>query len=135
MTNSNNFLDKKVLLLKAARIRLLSIHKSLIDEERSIYEIRNGALTSGQLLNLLVNAAEFQWLRRFSALIVEIDEMFDLDDGYTEKMVDLYLSQISDLINMASPDDNFNKRYVYFLQGNHEIATKHKELRDLLLAL
>ena len=70
-------------LLKSSRDLLLSLHKSLVDFERSLYEGMHGPVTSGQFLNLLLENADFAWLRRFSTLIVEIDEMFAQKDGFS----------------------------------------------------
>ena len=38
-----------------------------------------GRLTSGELLQLVINHAQFAWLRLISALVVQIDEMLDAD--------------------------------------------------------
>jgi hypothetical protein len=118
--------------LKEARRQILSLHKLLVDEERKDFERINGKITSGQFLNLLVNNSDFQWLRTFSILIVEIDEMFDLDDGFTENMIENYLTQIRDLINLGSVDEDFRVNYKEFIQTNSEVALKHNELKKLL---
>ena len=73
--------------LRYARNILLSLHKSLIDFERAGYERIHGRLNAGQFLNVLLEDESFVWLRKFSMLIVEIDEMFDLKDGITDEMV------------------------------------------------
>ena len=62
--------------LRTGRNLLLKLHKSLVDHERSTYEGFNGPTTSTDFLNLLLNDDDFEWLRRFSTLIVDIDEMF-----------------------------------------------------------
>lgn len=132
MTDQPKQIETKILFLKEVRLELLRLHKMLIDLERSRFENENGQITSGQFLNLLVNDANFQWLRKFSTLIVEIDEMLDLDDGYTEDMIEKYLSQIGDLINFKSGDEEFESRYKNYLQTNSDVAVKHSEIRKLL---
>ena len=132
MNNSDESSKAKVSLLKEARRQILSLHKLLVDEERKDFERINGKITSGQFLNLLVNNSDFQWLRTFSILIVEIDEMFDLDDGFTENMIENYLTQIRDLINLGSVDEDFRVNYKEFIQTNSEVALKHNELKKLL---
>ena len=131
MEKVNNF-QQKISLLKAARLQILSLHKALLDLERDNYEKVNGALTSGQFLNLLINDLQFQWLRKFSTLIVEIDEMLSLNDGFTENMIDRYISQMHKLIDLDSMDNDFKEKYVSFLHGNIGIARKHNVLLDLL---
>ncbi len=132
MKNFDKKLDAKVLLLKTARLKILALHKALIDEERNSFERLNGRITSGQFLNLLVGNENFQWLRTFSVLIVEIDEMLDLDDGFTENMIDDYLSQMRQVVNFELADENFKSRYQNFIQTNPDIALRNSEIKDLL---
>jgi len=124
--------ETKVTLLKTTRLQLLQLHKLLVDIERENYENENGQITSGQFLNLLVNDENFSWLRKFSILIVEIDEMLDLDDGYTEQMIEKQFSQMRNLLDLANSDDDFKTKYQNTLQSNSEVAGKHGELKKLL---
>src|SRR5437763_8135099 len=91
--------------LRYARNILLSLHKSLIDFERATYERIYGPMNAGQFLNTLLEDENFAWLRKFSMLIVEIDEMFDLKDGITDEMVSVNLAKIRDLVGMSEPDE------------------------------
>src|SRR5918995_529638 len=108
MTNSE--------LLKAGRNRLLSLHKLLVDFERSIYEGKHGQVTSGQFLNLLLEDSDFSWLRKFSTLIVDIDEMFAQKDGFTEDAVFTHLAKMRELVQMKIDDEDFVARYRNVLQ-------------------
>ena len=118
--------------MKELRLKLLQLHKLFVDAERGNFENQNGRISSGQFLNLIVNDSSFQWLRKFSILIVEIDEMFDLDDGFTAEMIERYISQIRSLINHESVDAEFINKYNRLLENNSEIAVKHRELENLL---
>jgi len=122
----------KILLLKESRLKLLRLHKLLIERERENFENLNGKISSGHYLNLLVNNSNFEWLRKFSTLIVEIDEMLDLDDGYTTNMIDKHLSQMRDLLDAETIDENFNQKFKNVLQVNSEIADKRKEILELI---
>lgn len=124
--------EQKVTSLKEARLQLLKLHKLLVDIERENYEKENGQITSGQFLNLLVNDSNFSWLRKFSTLIVEIDEMLDLDDGYTEQMIEKQFSQMRNLLNLENAEEDFRTKYQNVLQSNYEVAGKHGELKNLL---
>ena len=103
-----------------------------MDIERENYEKDNGKITGGQFLHLLVNDANFSWLRKFSTLIVEIDEMLDLDDGYTENMIEKQFSQMRNLLGLEIADEDFKTKYRNVLQNNSEVAGKHSELKNLL---
>ena len=133
MRNKNEFIKSKVGLLKQARLTLLQLHKLFVDAERREFEKINGEISSSQFLNLLVNDANFQWLRKFSILIVEIDEMFDLKDGHPEILVEKYLSQILNLINHELADESFEVKYNAFMRDHTDISIKHNELKKLLI--
>lgn len=122
----------RIQLLKESRLKLLRLHKLLVDIERENFENLNGKISSGHYLNLLVNNSNFEWLRKFSTLIVEIDEMLDLDDGYTTNMIDKHLSQMRDLLDAETIDENFNQKFKNVLQVNSEIADKRKEILELI---
>ena len=132
MKKKTNEFEQKTMPLKAARLQLLKLHKLLVDIERENYEKENGQVTSGQFLNLLVNDLNFSWLRKFSTLIVEIDEMLDLDDGYSEQMIEMQFSQMRNLLNLENADEDFKTKYQNVLQTNSEVAGKHGELKILL---
>lgn len=124
--------EKKILLLKEARLQLLKLHKQLVDVERENYENEYGQITSGYFLNLLVDDKNFSWLRKFSTLIVEIDEMLDLDNDYTENMLEKQFAEMRKLLNLENADEEFKAKYQNALQNNAEIAGKHGELKSLL---
>lgn len=119
-------------LLKAARNLLLSLHKSLVDFERSLYEGMHGPVTSGQFLNLLLEDTDFSWLRKFSTLIVDIDEMYAQKDGFDNEAVDLHLAKLRELISMNVDDENFIDRYHTALQQDLDAAAKQGEIKSLL---
>ena len=118
--------------LREARNLLLNLHKILVDHERAIWEGINGPATAGQFLNLLLEDPDFAWLRKFSTLIVDIDEMFAQKDGYPAEAIDLHLSKMSDLVEMKSEDENFLSKYQAALQQNVDAAARQGDLRLLL---
>jgi hypothetical protein len=111
---------------------LLTLHKSLIDFEREIYERLHGKLNAGQFLNTLLEDENFAWLRKFSMLIVEIDEMFDLKDGVTDEMVVANLLKMRDLVAMSDPDEYFRSKYKFALQNSPDAAGSQAQLQALL---
>jgi hypothetical protein len=122
---------------KAERLRdgrdlLLKLHKNLVDHERSIWEGINGPATPGQFLNVLLEDKDFAWLRKFSTLIVDIDEMFAQKDGYAAEAVDLHLEKLRQLISMTDEDEDFKAKYQAALQQDLEAAARQGDLRALL---
>ena len=118
--------------LKSARDLLLKLHKNLVDHERAIWEGINGPATGAQFLNVLLEDPDFTWLRKFSTLIVDIDEMFAQRDGYSGEAVSLHLEKLSDLIAMKDEDEGFRAKYQAALQQDLDAAARQGELRSLL---
>ena len=104
----------------------------MLDHERRIYEGINGPRTPGQFLTLLLEDPDFAWLRKFSALIVEIDEMFAQKDGYSEETVATHILALRTLVAMEDEDETFKAKYQSGLQQDLDAASQHGELRALL---
>lgn len=104
----------------------------MVDMEREMYEGLHGKQTPGQFLNLLLEDEDMAWLRRFSMLIVEIDEMFDLKDGVTPDLIDAHIQKVRELVAMSEADDYFKDKYQYSLQHDANAAGLHSQLKTLL---
>ena len=75
MTTDTSNLDK-------LRPALLQLHRALLDAQRIRYERDNGRVESrGELLELVLQNASFEWLRVLSALIARLDELAAVDKG------------------------------------------------------
>jgi len=118
--------------LKYARNILMTLHKSLIDFERAQYEMVHGRLNASQFLNLLLEDEKFAWLRKFSMLIVEVDEMFDLKDGISAEMVTTNLAKMRQLVAMEDPDEYFKSKYKSGIEKDQSAAESHSRLQALL---
>jgi hypothetical protein len=57
-------------LLTDIRIKLLHLHKLLLDTERIRYEQVRGQISNSELLQLVIDHDQFAWLHRLSELIV-----------------------------------------------------------------
>ena len=118
--------------LKNARNLLLKLHKSMLDLEREIYEGIHGKLNATEFLNILLEDEDFAWLRQFSMLIVEIDEMFAMKEGMTEEMIDVNLKKVKELVEMKEDDEYFRAKYQFALQRDANAAALHSELKALM---
>ena len=123
---------ENVELLRDSRNLLLKLHKSLLDHERTIYEGINGPMTPGQFLNVLLEDPDFAWLRKFSTIIVEIDEMFAQKDGYSPEMIEQHVSALRSLVQMEGEDEVFKSKYQSGLQQDLEAAAQQGQLKSLL---
>ena len=118
--------------LKNARNILLKLHKSMLDLEREMHEGIHGKLNATEFLTLLLEDEDFAWLRQFSMLIVEIDEMFDLKEPFTAEMVDANLARVKQLVEMTEPDEYFKAKYQFALQRDPNAAGLHSQLKSIL---
>lgn len=118
--------------LKKARDILLKLHKSMLDLEREMYEGIHGQVAPTDFLNLLMEDEDFAWLRKFSMLIVEIDEMFDLKGSIEPGMIDANLRKVRELVEMKEEDEYFRAKYQFALQRDPNAAGLHSQLKQLL---
>ena len=132
LSESSNALPEATLKrLRELRQGLLHLHKTLLEMERADFERVSGRLTSGELLQIVINHEQFAWLRMISALVVGIDEMFDAEEPATPSDVQNVLSQTRALFS-SSADEVFRKKYQAALQREPEVAMVHSEVTRLL---
>lgn len=117
--------------LRELRGRLLRLHKTLLDMERADFERDFGRLNSGELLQLVINHAQFAWLRMISALVVEIDEMLSAEEPATMKAAQNVIAQARSLVTSPA-DDEFGRKYQAALQRQPEAVMAHAEVAKLL---
>jgi hypothetical protein len=113
------------------RLALLRLHKVLLEMERINYEKVHGQVNSGELLQLVLNHPQFNWLRMMSALVVEIDEALDGDEPATVSDFENLISQARLLF--ASPEnEEFKTRYQAALQHEPDVVMAHSVVMQLL---
>ncbi|MDX6384904.1 MAG: hypothetical protein QOK48_2477 [Blastocatellia bacterium] len=117
--------------LRALRLSLLHLHKILLDMERADFERVSGPLNSGELLQLVINHAQFAWLRKLSALVVQIDELIDAEDPALPGDLESILTQARSLFTAAA-DQTFSEKYQAALQRNPEAVMAHAKVTQIL---
>ena len=127
----NNLPETTLRYLRKLRGKLLQLHKTLLEMERADFERDFGRLTSGELLQLVINHAQFAWLRQISALVVQIDEMLDAEEPAMLDDLQNVLGQARSLFS-SSADKIFREKYQAALQRNPEVVMSHSEVIDLL---
>ncbi len=126
-------LSQKIQQLKAIRTVLMTLHKKLLDGERTLYEARHGPIaTPNEFLSLALTDDEFDWLRSFSKLIVEIDE------ALASKRDPIDLPKADDLLNLSretlqpSPIGNPTaQKYYVAIEQNSTIAQLHLQVKAI----
>jgi hypothetical protein len=113
------------------RLKLLQLHQSLLEMERTNFEKMFGRVNSGELLQLVINHAQFAWLRMVSALVVQIDEMLNADEPAAAADVQSLLTQASQLFT-SSDNKEFREKYQAALQNEPDIVMAHSQVMKLL---
>ena len=129
--NNNPLPEATLKLLNELRSKLLHLHKTLLEMERADFERAFGPLTSGELLQLVLNHAQFAWLRQISALVVQMDEMLAAEEPVTPSAVQSLLAQAG-LLFTSSTDEVFKEKYHAALQREPEVVMAHSEVMRLL---
>jgi len=123
--------DADVHRLVDLRLGLLRLHEALLEMERKSFERTHGRVNSGELLQLVINHAQFAWLRMVSALVVQIDEMLGADEPATHADVINLITGARQLFT-ASDDKEFSDKYQAALQQEPEVVMAHSALMKLL---
>ena len=129
--NDNALPEATIKLLGDLRRSLLHLHKTLLDMERADFERDFGRLNSGQLLQLVINHAQFAWLRLISALVVQIDEMFDAEEPATLNDVENVLAEARALFTSPA-NEVFKEKYQAALQREPAVVMSHSDVMKLL---
>jgi hypothetical protein len=114
-------------------MRLLNLHKVLLDDAKSAYEMDRGRVgSSASLLQLVISDPWFAWLHPLSELVVRIDETLQPDAPATESDGTLLLEQVERLLSPAEAAEDFAQRYYEALQRQPAVIVAHAEVRRIL---
>jgi hypothetical protein len=117
------------------RHAVLALHRSLLDAQRIRYERAHGRVqTSGELLGLVLEHPEFEWLRELSALIAQLDEWLE---GGEERRADEFAEitgKLRAMVQAGGTNERFNKPYWELVEEVPEVLVEHVKLWRLLAA-
>ena len=115
------------------RTRLLALHKALLDDAKSAYEMDRGRIASpGALLQLVIHDPWFAWLHQLSELVVRIDEMTAADSRATESDGRALGEQVDRLLVPSEAGDTFARRYYEAMQRQPAVVVAHGGVKKLL---
>jgi len=117
--------------LADVRTALLHLHKMLLDLERNDYEKRFGRISTGELLQLVLNNAQFAWLRIISALVVQIDEVLNGEEPAKVKDFEELISQAR-LLFTSPGNEEYKTKYQAALQREPSVVLAHSAVMQLL---
>lgn len=121
--------------LRELRNKLLQLHRMLLDTERITYEQVRGRVSSGELLQLLIDHEQFAWLHRISEVVVQIDEMLQADEPVSLESVQSLIDYIRTLLTPSEDGTAFERKYYNALQGEPGVVLAHAEVSKLLASV
>jgi len=129
---ANDALTKaEITRLGELRSHLLRLHKTLLELERQDFEKKSGRVNPGELLQLVINHPQFAWLRKISALIVEMDETLNGAEPAVRKDFEDLISQARSLL-ISPGDEEFRTKYQSALQREPAAVLAHSAAMQLL---
>src|SRR6266487_6531400 len=123
--------------LDKLRRALLQLHKTLLDAQRIRYERDNGRVESrGELLELVLEDASFEWLRVLSALIARLDELAEadkVDDKNRDARAEMrgVIERLRTLVRFEG-NDGFTGPYREIVEAVPDALVAHVQLSRLL---
>ena len=120
-------------LLTDLRRALLPLHKTLLEWERKIYEREHGRkMGAGELLQIIMTAPQFAWLRPISEVIVRIDQALDEQAPDTTVDVDAIIIQARRLVAPDQTEKPYAQRYLTALQEVPDVVVAHGKVTAIL---
>jgi hypothetical protein len=119
-------------LLTDLRIKLLHLHKQLLDTERIRYEQVRGQVSKGEWLQLAIDRDRFAWLHQLSQLIVQIDELIPSDEPITSEAIAALIADVRILLTPDEAGNDFAVKYDAAFQRNPNVVLAHADLVTLL---
>lgn len=120
--------------LQQVREAVLALHKSVLESERTAYEITHGPIASpAAFLNLLIHDSAFAWLQPLTTLIVQIDEALAAKrPPATQQVFEQLLGDTSALLSPSTEESSFWHRYWAVVQRDPAVAVLHSEVASEL---
>lgn len=106
---------------------MLRLHKSLLDDERIIYEAAYGPVSPNDLFRLALGHSQFTWLGKILSLIAQLDEAASVRRPATEAQAQLLLAEALVLLKLEHEDENFVERFQVALARSTNAKDKHNE--------
>jgi hypothetical protein len=122
--------------LDAVSHALRPVHKALMDLTSLDYEARHGRINGPvRLFQLVTQDPFFSWLHPMSALMAEIDELYDQKEPVDPADVKAVRATLEGLLGHRGQEpspDSFVSRYLEILQNHPDVVMEHARLRKAL---
>lgn len=127
-TENKQLTEKTRAQLKSLSKSLLRLHKTLLDAERVRYEAVNGKVQStGEMLRLVLEDAQFAWLRVLSGQIVSIDEFLADKKPTDEADGESLIEQTRRLLTFEDENGDFSDKFQNALHDDSNAVINYNE--------
>ena len=113
---------------------LLRVHKSLIDSQKLVLEaLEQKTFSPYEILRLAFNHPDFEWLRKISTVMAEIDESnSDKENPPDENRLKDFTRRLNEVFSESSQDADFKNRLNIALARDAKLSNEVSELRSIL---
>jgi len=118
--------DDGVKKLRDLNVRMIRLHKVLLDRQHEAYERDYGPVMPARLLQLVLTSEQFAWLRPLSDLMARIDEAVD-DRETSRTTVDGLFREVHGLLR-SNRQGAFETRYRDALQESPDVVIAHADV-------
>ena len=118
--------DDGVKKLRDLNVRMIRLHKVLLDRQHEAYERDYGPVMPARLLQLVLTSEQFAWLRPLSELMARIDEAVD-DSETSRTTVDGLFREVHGLLR-SNRQGAFETRYRDALQESPDVVIAHADV-------
>ena len=118
--------------LAIVRLRLVDLHRQLLESERVDLERFEGRLSGSEFLQIATGSMRLAWLLPLSEVIVEFDEVLDEPTLASGEVSEALLVKVRALLVPPSPVTPFGRRYLGILQRRPEVVVAHGALVSAL---
>jgi len=118
--------DDGVKKLRDLNVRMIRLHKVLLDRQHEAYERDYGPVMPARLLQLVLTSEQFAWLRPLSDLMARIDEAVD-DSETSRTTVEGLFREVHGLLRSNRPGA-FETRYRDALQESPDAVIAHADV-------
>jgi hypothetical protein len=122
--------------LDAVSHALRPVHKALMDLTSHDYERRHGPIGGPvRLFQLVTQDPFFNWLHPMSALMAEVDELYDQKEPIDPESVKAVRATLEGLLGHRGQEpspDSFVSRYLEILQNEPAVVMAHARVRKAL---
>lgn len=132
MESPEPLLDPARQRLAALRDTLLTLHKALLDSERTAYELSHGPVASpGAFLQLVIGDPWFAWLQPLTSLIVQIDETLAAKrPPAAPRDFERLIDDMRALLAPPREANGFWRRYATAMQRDPAVEVLHRQIAN-----